>query len=212
MHATPPPPPPAPGPYPDPSPQPWPPAGFLRRAERGRLRPHAEQALFKAARQGKLATLKHLVEEGVDVNAKDYSMTALMWAAQKGKLDCLEYLIAKGAKLDATNDVSAAPPAAAPQPPPPPRRRRSPRVAPPPLTARGAAAVPPQFGMTALILAAGHGKRDCLELLVAKGAKLDARDNIVSATPPARPPGALRPSPSALAARRPCCPAPRRRR
>ena len=114
VHATPPPPPPAPGPYPGPSPQPWPPAGFLRRAERGRLRPQAEWAFLNAAEQGDLATLKRLVQEGVDVNA--------------------------------TDKVSAAPPAA-PHPPmrpspsalaarrpccPVPRRRRSPRVAPPP--------------------------------------------------------------------------------
>ena len=61
-----------PWPLPWPQPQPWPPAGFLRRAERGRLRPQAkEPALLNAAEQGDLATLKRLVEEGVDVNAKD---------------------------------------------------------------------------------------------------------------------------------------------
>ena len=122
VHATPPPPPPAPGPYLGPSPQPWSPAWFLRRAERGRLRPQAkEQALLNAAEQGDLATLKRLVEEGVDVNAK-------------------------------SGYVSAAPPAAPPSPlhPSPsalaarrpccpvPRRRRSPRVAPPPRLRRTA--------------------------------------------------------------------------
>ena len=119
VHATPPPPPPAPGPYPGPSPQPWPPAGFLRRAERGRLRPQAEWAFLNAVEQGDLATLKRLVEEGVNVNAKY---------------------------------VSAAPPAAPPSPLrpspsalaarrpccPAPRRRRSPRVAPPPRLRRTA--------------------------------------------------------------------------
>ena len=66
-----------------PWPLPWPqppalaPAGFLRRAERGRLRPQAEKALRDAAWRGDLATLKRLVEEGVDVNAKsDYVSAA----------------------------------------------------------------------------------------------------------------------------------------
>ena len=45
------------------------------------------------------------------------------------------------------------------------------------------------------MLAAGWGKLDCLEYLVAKGAKLDAR-NKVRAGPPAAPSGPLRPSPS----------------
>ena len=71
VHATPPPPPPAPGRYLGPSPQPWPPAGFLRRAERGRLRPQAEKALRNAAKAGDLATLTRLVEEGVDLEATD---------------------------------------------------------------------------------------------------------------------------------------------
>ena len=51
--------------------------------------------------------------------------------------------------------------------------------------------------MTALMWAARDGKLDCLELLIAKGAKLDATTN-VSAAPPAAPPSPLRPSPSAF--------------
>ena len=42
-----------------------------------------------------------------------------------------------------------------------------------------------------------YGHLDCLELLVAKGAKLDATDNYVSAAPPAAPPS----SPPSLALR-----------
>ena len=51
--------------------------------------------------------------------------------------------------------------------------------------------------------AAIYGKLDCLEHLVAKGANLEAKDP-VSAAPPAAP-SPLRPSPSALATRHPCC-------
>ena len=38
--------------------------------------------------------------------------------------------------------------------------------------------------MTALMYAARYGKLDCLELLIAKGAKLEATGGYVSATPP----------------------------
>ena len=53
--------------------------------------------------------------------------------------------------------------------------------------------------MTALMWAARYGKLDCLELLVAKGAKLDATE-CVSAAPAAAPASPLRPSPSRLQA------------
>jgi hypothetical protein len=42
---------------------------LLRRAEGQWLRPQAEMALIKAAREGNLATLTRLVEEGLNVNA-----------------------------------------------------------------------------------------------------------------------------------------------
>ena len=51
--------------------------------------------------------------------------------------------------------------------------------------------------------AAANGKLDCLKHLIAKGADVNAADK-VSAAPPAAP-SPLRPSPSALTARRPCC-------
>jgi len=107
-----------------------------------------------------------------------------------GKLDCLEHLIAKGANLEVTSNVSAAPPAA----PSPlrlsfalrPRRPPAPAAppSPPPLTACGAAAAPPQDGDTALICAAIRGELDCLEHLVAKGAKLNVRRDKVRRGPP----------------------------
>ena len=58
---------------------------------------------------------------------------------------------------------------------------------------------------TALMAAARRGNLDCLEHLVAKGANLEATGNVRAALPAA--PSPLRPSPSALAARRLCCPA-----
>ena len=43
----------------------------LRCSEGGWLRPQAEEALLEAARQGDLATLARLVEEGVNLDAVD---------------------------------------------------------------------------------------------------------------------------------------------
>jgi|TARA_B110001469_G_scaffold88931_1_gene84380 ankyrin repeat protein len=62
----------------------------------------AEKALPEAAREGDLATLTRLVEEGVNLEASNYSgITALMKAAALGKLDCLDHLVAKGANVNA---------------------------------------------------------------------------------------------------------------
>ena len=135
--------------------------------------------------------------------------TALIKAAYWGKLDCLEHLITKGAKLEATDKVSAAPPAAPtrlrPRPPPSPPAAPAAPPSSPPLTACGAATAPPQEGDTALTGATLGGNLDCLEHLIAKGANLEATTMVSDAQPAAR--GPLRPSPSAQATRRPCCPA-----
>ena len=73
----------------------------------------AEKALPEAAREGDLATLTRLVEEGVNLEASNYSgITALMKAAALGKLDCLDHLVAKGANLEAQDNVSRRPAAA----------------------------------------------------------------------------------------------------
>ena len=109
-----------------------------------------------------------------------------MKAAIGGKLGCLDHLIAKGAKLEATNNVSAARPAAPPDPfaprspPSPPATPAAPhpRRSPPTTTACAVTAAPSQAGNTALMLAAGNGKLDCLELLIAKGADLNALSKV----------------------------------
>ena len=63
---------------------------------------HAERRLLKAAETGALATLKRLVEEGVNLEATDEGgKTALVLAAWQDNLDCLKHLIAMGANLEA---------------------------------------------------------------------------------------------------------------
>ena len=58
-------------------------------------------ALFDAAREGDLASVKRLIEAGVDVNASTrYGATALSYAADKGHAEIVGYLIEKGADLN----------------------------------------------------------------------------------------------------------------
>ena len=126
---------------------------LLRCAEGGWLRPQAERELHKAAQNGDLATLKRLVEKGVNIE---------------------------------TRDGVSAPAPAAPSPPPLALRPRTPPAAPAcsappspsPLTACGAATAPPQGGVQVLMDAAKNDKLDCLEYLIAKGAKLNAQSNV----------------------------------
>ena len=88
-----------------------------------------------------------------------------------------------GVNVNAADQVSAAPPAAATplRPSPSTLAARHPAAppSPPPLTACGAAAAPPQYGgRTALMYVALNGKLDCLEQLIAKGANVNAQDNV----------------------------------
>ncbi len=68
---------------------------------------------FDAVKQGDLATIKTMVEQGQDIEAKDTAslgQTALGWAAFIGYPDVVDYLIANNADLMATDkaDVSNA--------------------------------------------------------------------------------------------------------
>eukprot|EP00964_Phaeocystis_antarctica_P069731 scaffold42405_cov23-Phaeocystis_antarctica.AAC.1 len=131
-----------------------------------------------------------------------------MNAAGNGKLDCLDHLIAKGANVNAADGASAAQPAApSPLPPrPPPSPPAAPAAPPslPPLTACGSAAAsagrqhgPHEggcHGQARLPRAPRHQGRQ------PRGHKQGERRPASRPQPPA-------PSPSTLAARRPCCPA-----
>jgi hypothetical protein len=60
----------------------------------------AEQ-LQEAARKGDAATVKKLLDEGVDVNTKfRYQATAIFYAADHGHLEVVKVLLDKGAALD----------------------------------------------------------------------------------------------------------------
>ena len=128
----------------------------------------AAETLLDAAKRGDLATLKRLVEEGVDLEARgEYYESALMKAAEAGNLDCLEHLVTKGANVNATNDRfgTALMKAAA----------NGNLGCLEHLVTKGAELEAENIdGSTALMWAAFQGELDCLELLIAKGAKLES--------------------------------------
>jgi len=64
-----------------------------------------EEALWEAARQGDLVTVKRLSSEGVDVNARTkYGATALSYAADRQHLDVVRYLVEQGADVNTKDD------------------------------------------------------------------------------------------------------------
>jgi hypothetical protein len=61
------------------------------------------RAWSDVATAGDVDAARRMIEEGVDVNAKDrYGQTALMLAALRGRTGLVELLIAHGADLDVT--------------------------------------------------------------------------------------------------------------
>ncbi|WP_219848133.1 MULTISPECIES: ankyrin repeat domain-containing protein [Psychrobacter] len=66
----------------------------------------ADAAWFDAVKRGDLATVKYMVQNGQDLEAKDtgsLNQTALGWAAFIGYEDMADYLIAQGASVYATD-------------------------------------------------------------------------------------------------------------
>lgn len=61
-----------------------------------------DRELLDAAMSGKAELVRHCLENGADVNAKDqkHQSTALMWAAHNGHVEALKILIAHGANIE----------------------------------------------------------------------------------------------------------------
>ncbi|MGL5722702.1 MAG: ankyrin repeat domain-containing protein [Brevinema sp.] len=71
----------------------------------------ADARWFDAVKEGNLALVRQMVENGQNIEAKDNSslgQTALGWAAFIGYLDIAQYLISKGADLYATDRADVA--------------------------------------------------------------------------------------------------------
>ena len=56
-----------------------------------------------ATRQGDVEQVRHLLEDGADINARDrYGQTALMNAARTGQVELVRLLVERGAALNTT--------------------------------------------------------------------------------------------------------------
>ena len=65
-----------------------------------------DSKLLNAAERGDIDKVKHLINEGADVNAKDvYEKTPLHWAAEKGHKEIVEILLKKGANVNSVTSV-----------------------------------------------------------------------------------------------------------
>ena len=75
----------------------WPPSSALAQAPP----PTKAEQLQEAARKGDAATVKKLLDEGVDVNTKfRYNATALFYACDHGHVDVVKVLLDHGAEMD----------------------------------------------------------------------------------------------------------------
>jgi outer membrane protein assembly factor BamB len=64
--------------------------------------PATAEALWDAARQGEVARIGALLDQGADVNAKTrYGVTPLIFAADNGHLEAVKLLVSRGAEIDA---------------------------------------------------------------------------------------------------------------
>ena len=64
-----------------------------------------QMQLWEASAKGHTDTVKALLEQGADVNAKDNDgFTALMFAARDGQTDTVPALLAKGADVNAKDN------------------------------------------------------------------------------------------------------------
>lgn len=72
-------------------------------------------ALMRAARDGERKNVKALLEQGVDVNARDPGgwgsggWSALTYAAAKGDLEIVKALVSKGAEINAMDEAGSTP-------------------------------------------------------------------------------------------------------
>ncbi len=131
----------------------------------------ADSRLSLAAMRGDIATLRVLLDEGVDVNAaQGDGTTALHWAASRGDLEMT------GVLLDADADVNALTRLGEMTPLFMAARNGSAAIVEALLGAGADAESASTIGTTALMLAAGSGSADAVRALVEAGAPVNAKD------------------------------------
>jgi ankyrin repeat protein len=136
----------------------------------------AGQKLVESMRLGDTATVRALIDNGADVDAKAADdTTALHWAVHLGDVDAARVLVEHDARVDALNRYGLAPLHVAAS------EGRAPLVQ--LLLEAGASAnLKGRNGETALLMAARKGCAECVKSLLAKGADVTVRDEAFQQT------------------------------
>jgi len=132
----------------------------------------AETRLQRAGRLGDVVEIRRLIEDGADVNAKDfYGETPLFKAAEAGHREIVELLLANGADVNAASGMGGAALYIT--------IVRGHRDIAQLLIENGADvnARTGKGGFTPLHEAAGKGRKDLVELLIAAGADIRSEDS-----------------------------------
>jgi len=119
--------------------------------------PDGQTALMLLARGDNVAAAKLLLDKGANPKAKESQreQTALMWAAANNQGPMARLLVERGAEVDARTATDLMTPLVSAEP------RAQPRS---------------PGGMTALMFASREGCLECVEAMLAKGAKVDLPD------------------------------------
>jgi len=129
-------------------------------------------AVAEAALRSDLATLRTLLQQGVDVNsAQGDGMTALHWAARNNDVETAEMLLYAGANVGATTRLGAYTPLLIAA------RNGSADMVKKLLEAGADPALATSHGATPLILAAISGQVEAVRTLLDHGAEIDARES-----------------------------------
>ena len=131
----------------------------------------------EAALRSDLATLRTLLQQGVDVNsAQGDGMTALHWAARNNDIETAEMLLYAGANVGATTRLGAYTPLLIAA------RSGSADMVKKLLEVGADPASPTSHGATPLILAAISGQVEAVRALLDHGAEIDARESAMGQT------------------------------
>ncbi len=135
------------------------------------LQMYGEHALHKAAELGDTVLVEIMIENGYDIEEKNWiEQTALHFAAKEGHIECLKYLIDKGADLEAKDSKEGTPLHSAAEG----GHLECLKY----LIDKGADLEPKDFNNRTLLHKSAHnGHLECLKYLIDKEADLEAKDN-----------------------------------
>jgi ankyrin repeat protein len=139
-------------------------------AEAQAAKVEGDRRLVEAARNKDQQTVRMLLKQRVDVNARaDDGSTALLWAAHWNDLATVDLLIRAGADVNAANDLRTTPLSQA-------CVNANPALVERLLSAGANSNTPIATGETPVMTCAGTGSADAVRMLIARGADVNAKE------------------------------------